>query len=102
MKFAISIGGWSLACNFRTVALDQQARLNYLESLNQWVRYYNISTVDIDWESPKCNQSTIYESTEINNKMRDSAGPACVPYHDTYPCQYRKGAVMEKEFFSAD
>ena len=52
LKTLISVGGWTWSERFSDVALTEQSRIIFAESLLQFILKYGFDGVDLDWEYP--------------------------------------------------
>ncbi|WP_260412505.1 glycoside hydrolase family 18 protein [Alkalihalobacillus sp. TS-13] len=52
IKTLISVGGWTWSENFSDVALTEESRTIFAESVLEFVQKYGFDGVDLDWEYP--------------------------------------------------
>ncbi len=52
LKTLISVGGWTWSERFSDVALTEESRTVFADSLLQFILKYNFNGVDLDWEYP--------------------------------------------------
>lgn len=52
LKTIISVGGWSGSGQFSNVALTNESRTKFADSIVQFLRSYQFDGVDLDWEYP--------------------------------------------------
>ena len=52
LKILISVGGWTWSDKFSDVALTENSRATFADSLVQFLISYNLDGVDLDWEYP--------------------------------------------------
>jgi chitinase len=48
----VSVGGWLWSTNFSDVALTQQSRAVFIQSVMEFLAQYKLDGLDIDWEYP--------------------------------------------------
>jgi chitinase len=52
LTILVSVGGWLWSTGFSDMALTQQSRATFIESVDQFVTRYQLDGLDIDWEYP--------------------------------------------------
>jgi len=52
LSVLISVGGWLWSGQFSDVALTQQSRAKFIQSVIEFINLYHLDGLDIDWEYP--------------------------------------------------
>lgn len=51
-KLLISVGGWEFSDKFSDMALNSSSRKKFISSCINYIRFFDIDGVDVDWEYP--------------------------------------------------
>jgi len=67
VKVMIAAGGWGVSNGFAPMAADDVARANFVNHIEQFINYYELDGVDIDWEpidteTKKNNQAILLDA----------------------------------------
>jgi GH18 family chitinase len=70
VKVMIAAGGWGVSNGFAPMAADADARTNFVNQIEQFLDYYELDGVDIDWEpidseTKKINQATLLHDLKV-------------------------------------
>jgi chitinase len=52
LTILVSVGGWLWSTHFSDVALTAQSRANFIQSVMEFLKLYDLDGLDIDWEYP--------------------------------------------------
>ncbi|PRX73981.1 chitinase [Cohnella sp. SGD-V74] len=52
LKLLVSVGGWSWSDHFSRVAMEEQTRRAFANSVVDFLREYDLDGIDVDWEYP--------------------------------------------------
>ena len=55
LQVLVSVGGWTWSGNFSDMALTNESRRRFIDSVVKFVDRYHLDGVDIDWEYPGLN-----------------------------------------------
>ncbi|MCH7757210.1 MAG: PKD domain-containing protein [Thaumarchaeota archaeon] len=76
VKVLIAVGGWGVSNGFSPMAADEVARENFVNNIVQFLDYYELDGVDIDWEpidteTKKNNQAILLDvlKTALPDKL---------------------------------
>ena len=68
LKILVSVGGWLWSGRFSDVALTENSREIFAQSVADFVDRYNLDGLDIDWEYPnQTGAGNIYREEDIEN-----------------------------------